>query len=382
MIIKFKFIWIIFFFYIFNNLHSYEIVRDPIFEDYFTNLSYKFNHNKINVYLVKNNTANAFVIENNIYFTTGLLDIINNEDTLKAIYLHEYGHIINNHFQSKKIKIQQLNNKSSFYNLFSVGLFALTGNASIGIGSSITLNTNLIKEISKHSISYEIEADNFMINQIKKNKISTSELISFLNMISKSNNNYFKTHPKSEDRINNLKNINFPKKKNSIEFEWIKSKYSNNSNIKSFNIFFENLEKGIFNENQKLNTINKEMIKYEAFKKGIFINNWKNEFKKLISTNNSSFLKIEYINFLLENNLVDEYYIIEKLKFDKYLMNEFFYNYIYGKYYNKVNISSLSNFYFCQFYKSINSKNKADFFCENYDIKDIPTLDKSYALFK
>lgn len=213
MIIKFKFIWIIFFFYIFNNLHSYEIVRDPIFEDYFTNLSYKFNHNKINVYLVKNNTANAFVIENNIYFTTGLLDIINNEDTLKAIYLHEYGHIINNHFQSKKIKIQQLNNKSSFYNLFSVGLFALTGNASIGIGSSITLNTNLIKEISKHSISYEIEADNFMINQIKKNKISTSELISFLNMISKSNNNYFKTHPKSEDRINNLKNINFPKKK-------------------------------------------------------------------------------------------------------------------------------------------------------------------------
>ena len=33
--------------------------------------------------------------------------LIRNEDTLKAIYLHEYGHIINNHFQSKRIKIQQ-----------------------------------------------------------------------------------------------------------------------------------------------------------------------------------------------------------------------------------------------------------------------------------
>ena len=43
---------------------------------------------------------------------------------------------------------------------------------------------------------------------------------------------------------------------------------------------------------------------------------------------------------------------------------------------------NLSNFYFCQFYKAINSKNKADFFCKKYDIKDIPTLDKSYALFK
>ena len=114
MIIKFKFIWIIIFLYIFNNLHSYEIIRDPVFEDYFTNLSNNFNHNKVNVYLTENNTANAFVIEDNIYFTTGLLELINDEDTLKAIYLHEYGHIINNHFQSKKIKIQQLNSKSSF----------------------------------------------------------------------------------------------------------------------------------------------------------------------------------------------------------------------------------------------------------------------------
>ena len=48
----------------------------------------------------------------------------------------------------------------------------------------------------------------------------------------------------------------------------------------------------------------------------------------------------------------------------------------------KLIIINLSNFYFCQFYKTINSKNKADFFCKKYDIKDIPTLDKSYALFK
>ena len=105
MIIKFKYIWIIIFLHVFNNLHSYEIIRDPVFEDYFTNLSNNFNHNKVNVYLTENNTANAFVIEDNIYFTTGLLELINDEDTLKAIYLHEYGHIINNHFQSKKIKI-------------------------------------------------------------------------------------------------------------------------------------------------------------------------------------------------------------------------------------------------------------------------------------
>ena len=98
--------------------------------------------------------------------------------------------------------------------------------------------------------------------------------------------------------------------------------------------------------------------------------------------NNSPFLKIEYINYLLDNSLDDKFYIIEDLKFDRNVMKEYFYYFIYGKYYRKVNNISLSNFYFCQFYRVINYKNKADFFCKKYDIKDIPTLDKSYALFK
>ena len=71
--IKIKFFFIIFFFFFFNNLYSYEIIRDPIFEDYFDNISKELKLNKIDVYLVKNKSANAFVINNNIYFTTGLL---------------------------------------------------------------------------------------------------------------------------------------------------------------------------------------------------------------------------------------------------------------------------------------------------------------------
>ena len=48
-----------------------------------------------------------------------------------------------------------------------------------------------------------------MINQIKKNKINTSELISFLNKSAEPKNNYFKTHPNNKDRINNLKEFKF-----------------------------------------------------------------------------------------------------------------------------------------------------------------------------
>ena len=382
MIYKYKFICLIYFLFIFNNLHSYEVIRDPIFENYFSDINKQLKLEKINVFLIDNKTSNAFVIEDNIYFTTGLLGVINDEDTLKAIYLHEYGHIIKNHFQSKKIEIQQSKNKVNFYSLFSVGLAVFSGDANIGVGSSVTLNSNLINKISKHSINFEIEADNFMIDHIKKNKLNTLELKSFLSEVDDPNNIYFRTHPRSEDRINNLREFNYKKSKNSGKFEWIKSKYSNNSNNKFFDIFFKNLEKGIFDQEGKLNKINKEIIRYEAFKKGFFINDWNNEFKNLLIINDNSFLKIEYINYLLDNNLNDEYYIIEDLKFDKNLMNEYFYYYIYGKYYNKINSMNLANFYFCNFYRAINLENKADFFCEKYDIKDIPTLDKSYALFK
>ena len=382
MINKYKFIYLTYFLFIFNNLFSYEVIRDPIFEDYFSDITKQLKLDKINVFLIKNKTSNAFVIGDNIYFTTGLLKSIKDEDTLKAIYLHEYGHILKNHFQSKKIKIQESKNKVNFFSLFSVGLAVLTGNANIGVGSSISLNSNLINEISKHSINFEIEADNFMINQIKKNKINTSELKSFLSEVDDPNNNYFRTHPRSEDRINNLEKFKYKKSINSEKFEWIKSKYSKNSNYKNFNNFFKNLEKGIFNEEEKLNKINKELINYEAFKKGLLINDWNNEFQNLLTINDNSFLKIEYINYLLDNNLDDEYYIIEDLKFDKNLINEYFYYFIYGKYYNKIGSINLANFYFCNFYKAVNLKNKADFFCKKYDIKDIPTLDKSYALFK
>jgi len=379
---KYKIVFLTCFFFIINNLYSYEIIRDPIFEDYFTDINEQLKLDKINVYLVKNKTPNAFVIEDSIYFTTGLLKLIKDEDTLKAIYLHEYGHILKNHFQSKKIKVNQSNNKVNFYSLFSVGLAVLTGNANIGIGTSITLNNNLINDISKHSVNFEIEADNFMIDQIKKNKINTTELKSFLSKVDDSHNNYFRTHPRSEDRINNLKELNFTKSENSEKYEWIKSKYSYNSNNKIFNNFFKNLEKGIFNEEEKLNSISKEFTKYEAFKKGFLINDWNNEFQNLLIINDNSFLKIEYINYLLDNNLDNKYYIIEDLKFNNNLMNEYFYYFIYGKYYNKIGSINLANFYFCQFYKTINLRNKADFFCKKYDIKDIPTLDKSYALFK
>ena len=379
--IKLKYL-IFSFFLINNNIFAYEIIRDPVFENYFVELSKELNLNKSNVYLIKNNTENAFVINNSIYFTTGLLNIIKYEDTLKSIYLHEYGHLIKKHFQSKNVKIQELNKRGTFLNLFSLGLAILSNNANVGIGTNITLNSKLIKNISIHSVNFEIEADNFMINEIKKNNINTSELITFLNKTPDNKNIYFKSHPSKKNRINNLVDFKYNISTNSDKFNWIKSKYSFNSENNSFNLFFKNLEKGLYEPKNNIIGVNHLIIQYEAYKKGIISNNWEENFYTFIELNKNPFLKIEYINYLLDNNYSYKYDDIENLKFDQDMMSEYFYYYIYGKYYNKIGEISLSNFYFCQFFKFINSINKANFFCKKYDIKDIPTLDKSYAVFK
>ena len=84
-----------------------EIIRDPIAEDYFNNLSN--NDDNFQSYIVFNNKPNAFVIENNIYFTTELIKLIEDEDTLKSIYFHELGHIEHNHYASKKTKMLDAN---------------------------------------------------------------------------------------------------------------------------------------------------------------------------------------------------------------------------------------------------------------------------------
>ena len=91
--------------------------------------------------------------------------------------------------------------------MFSLGIAVISGSSNIGIGTSLSLNNNLINEISKHSINSEIEADNYMIMNIKKNKINTSELIFFLKELPDNKNNYFKTHPNNNDRISNLNKI-------------------------------------------------------------------------------------------------------------------------------------------------------------------------------
>ncbi len=364
------------------SLYSFEILRDPIFEDYIKNFD-KQSDVVNNIYLVKDNNPNAFVIDKSIYFTTGLIEKIEDEDSLKSIFYHELGHVINNHFSSKKLKIKNLKKNKIINNIFSIGVVVISGNPDLGIASNLAIDQSLLGNLSKSSVKYEIEADGYMIDMIEKKNLNTKGLINFLVSMPENKNNYFQSHPKSIDRINNLKkyskdhNLN-----NSNLFEWIKSKYSQESNIKEFNSFFRNLNKGISDKKELNNLINPILIDYELYKKGLYTDLSRNFFLDLIELYDNSYIKIEFFNLIIDTNQNQYFQMIEKEKHNTNFQNEYFYYFLIGKYYNKVNNINLSNYYFCQFYQLIKIKEKYNYFCNNYDINEISEIDKSYALFK
>ena len=108
-------------------VNALEIVRDPIFENYFS-FAEDSSTSVNNVFLINSNEPNAFVYSNKIFFTTELIKLIEDEDALKAIYFHELGHIKNNHFESKKIKLDNDKSLRKINNLFSIGLAIISKN--------------------------------------------------------------------------------------------------------------------------------------------------------------------------------------------------------------------------------------------------------------
>ena len=365
------------------NAYSLEIIRDPIFENYFKNIQLKYDLPVANVYVVEHNEINAFVLGKNIYFTKGMIRNIKQEDVLKSIYFHEVGHIYHNHYSSKKLEISSSQKNKIYNNLFSIGAAIFTSNVNIGIATNLSIDQSIINNLSTNSIRYEIQADNFMLENISKNKINTSGLINFFDSLPESNNRFYKSHPTNKNRLISLeKYTHFKKNKNSINFEWLKAKYGRNSNIFEFNNFFSSLNKGIVNITDAKSIDDINYANYEIYKAGIMIDDIKQMYLNLIEVNSNPYLKIEFYNMIIDNNISEYFEIIEKNKHNSKIQSEYFFYFLYGKYYNKINNEDLSNFYFCQFYKMANLKDKSEYYCNKYDINSIPNIDNSYAILK
>ena len=208
--------------------------------------------------IVIDNSMNAFVTGNNyIYIHTGLLENLDSYEELEGIIAHEIGHLKLGHVESRKI----LSKKNS--NLINIGIFALLGATLAGsdnnLNGSILIGTDFFnKKQFKYNRTQELEADIFSIKALNKLKKSSIGLNEFFKKIEERNklfpkkNNYYTSHPNSENRlelINSLSNFK-------------------NKNLNT-TIYYKNLELDLQKLKIKLTAYTKNKQKFNVIKKNL-----------------------------------------------------------------------------------------------------------------
>ncbi len=152
------------------------------------------------------NSINAFVTGNNyIYIHSGLLENLDSYEELEGIIAHEIGHLKLGHVESRKILSKQNSN------LINFGFFALLGASLAGsnnLNGTILVGTDFFhKKQFKYNRTQELEADIFSVKALNKLKKSSKGLNRFFKKIEKINNvfsnrdNYYNSHPNSENRL-------------------------------------------------------------------------------------------------------------------------------------------------------------------------------------
>ena len=215
--------------------------------------------------LVLNSEYNAFVTgSNKIYVNTGLINKSNSLSEIQAILAHEIGHLTLNHYNSRLVNLKKLSNYSKLATFAGIALTAkgkLDANSAVGL--TIASNDLATKSILQFSRMQEQQADKFALNQLINNKIS---LIGLENLLTKLANeelnnstrpkNYYRSHPFSKQRLEQVKKYKLQYQKvslgehkislnnNIISLQYIKNK------IKAYSVDPNELMKNLDNKNE------------------------------------------------------------------------------------------------------------------------------------
>ena len=208
--------------------------------------------------IVIDNSINAFVTGNNyIYINAGLLENLDSYEELEGIIAHEIGHLKLGHVVSRQV----FSKKNS--NLINVGIFALLGATLAGsnnnLNGSILIGTDFFyKKQFKYNRTQELEADIFSIKALNRLKKSSNGLNSFFKKIEEKNrlfsdkNNYYASHPNSENRLEIINSL---------------SQYKDNK-LNSV-VYYKNIELDLQKLKIKLAAYTKNKQKFKIIKKNL-----------------------------------------------------------------------------------------------------------------
>lgn len=179
------------------------------------------NFNSNNIYIVNDNSLNAFVSDGNYLFVnTGTLLNIDDTNELAGILAHETGHILGGHIVRQKLKMEKMQ-YVMLGSMLAAGAAAVsTGRGDAAMAVILGSQSSALNSMLNYQIEEERSADESAVKLLSKTKQSTAGLKRFMRKIKQKNSlsgieesDYFRTHPMTTERISHFneasKNNNF-----------------------------------------------------------------------------------------------------------------------------------------------------------------------------
>lgn len=165
--------------------------------------------NKENVHIIKDDTLNAFVgDQNHMFIHTGALLKAANTNEIEGVLAHETGHILGGHILRLKIKLQDMQKATLASLIAAAGAAAASGRGDAAIAVVLGAQSSAINAITSYQVSEERAADETAVFLLNKNNKSVKGLKNFMQKIQNANRlqgieetPYFRTHPITTERV-------------------------------------------------------------------------------------------------------------------------------------------------------------------------------------
>ena len=167
------------------------------------------------IYIVRDNSLNAFVSDgNNMFVHTGTLIEARNVNELSGILAHETGHILGGHIVRQKLKLQKMK-YIMLGSMIAAGAAAVsTGRGDAAMAVILGSQNSALNSMLNYQIQEERSADESAVKLLNATGQSTQGLLNFMKKIKQKNalsgieeNSYFRTHPLTNERISHFTEV-------------------------------------------------------------------------------------------------------------------------------------------------------------------------------
>ena len=184
-----------------------ELYLQNLSEPIFNAAAIPFNRHK--VFILENNSLNAFVSDgNNLFIHSETLLKINTDDELRGILAHEVGHIQGGHLLRHKLKMQEMKNITLASMAAAMALGMASGRGDVAIATALGAQSSLLNQSFVYQIQEERNADESAVSLLNKTGHSPQGLLNFMKKIQLQNKlqgiqetPYYRTHPMSAERL-------------------------------------------------------------------------------------------------------------------------------------------------------------------------------------